>query len=214
MKMKNETPLLTVSSRPSLRKHAFYGILALVSLLGLGITQSARASFMVTVNQVGTDVVWTGSGAINWTGLTFVGSGSAGGGDIEPNVAGLQMGASGNIDQYDGITGLTSFGSGAFSSTNNSSGDFFGFLGNRVIDVPHNYVSGAPLSDSMTFSNATFASLGLAPGTYEWTWGTGMNADSFTLQIGPAGVPDTGSTLPLLSFALLGLAALRRKLRC
>ena len=28
------------------RKHAFYGILALVSLLELGITQSARASFM------------------------------------------------------------------------------------------------------------------------------------------------------------------------
>jgi len=28
------------------------------------------------------------------------------------------------------------------------------------------------------------------------------------------GVPDTGSTLPLLGFASLGLAALRRKLRC
>ena len=58
------------------------------------------------------------------------------------------------------------------------------------------------------------ASLGLTPGTYEWTWGTGMDADSFTLQIGPAGVPDTGSTLSLLSFASLGLVALRRKLRC
>jgi len=28
------------------RKHAFYGILALVSLLGLGITQSARANLI------------------------------------------------------------------------------------------------------------------------------------------------------------------------
>jgi hypothetical protein len=27
-------------------------------------------------------------------------------------------------------------------------------------------------------------------------------------------VPDAGSTLPLLSFALLGVAMLRRKLRC
>ena len=48
MKMKNETPLLTVPSRSSLRKHAFYGILALVSLLGLGITQSASASALYT----------------------------------------------------------------------------------------------------------------------------------------------------------------------
>jgi hypothetical protein len=31
---------------------------------------------------------------------------------------------------------------------------------------------------------------------------------------GPVSVPDAGSTLPLLSFALLGLVALRRKLRC
>ena len=30
----------------------------------------------------------------------------------------------------------------------------------------------------------------------------------------PAGVPDKGSTVSLLGFALLGLAALRRKLRC
>jgi len=30
----------------------------------------------------------------------------------------------------------------------------------------------------------------------------------------PAGVPDAGSTLSLLGFGLLGLAALRRKLRC
>jgi len=34
------------------------------------------------------------------------------------------------------------------------------------------------------------------------------------VSVNPAGVPDAGSTLPLLSFALLGLAALRRKLSC
>ena len=36
------------------------------------------------------------------------------------------------------------------------------------------------------------------------------------VSVNPAGVgvPDAGSTLPLLSFASLGLAALRRKLRC
>ena len=79
--------------------------------------------------------------------------------------------------------------------------------------MPQGYVSGGALSDSMTFNNATFASLGVTPGTYVWTWGTGAN-QNFTLQIGPAGVPDAGSTLSLLSFALLGVAVLRRKLGC
>ena len=80
--------------------------------------------------------------------------------------------------------------------------------------VPLNYVSGAALTNSMTFDNATFASLGVTPGTYEWTWGTGLPNQNFALIIGRAGVPDGGSTVSLLGFGLLGLAALRRKLSC
>jgi hypothetical protein len=34
------------------------------------------------------------------------------------------------------------------------------------------------------------------------------------VSVNVASVPDAGSTLPLLSFALLGVAVLRRKLRC
>ncbi len=34
------------------------------------------------------------------------------------------------------------------------------------------------------------------------------------VSVTPAGVPDAGSTLPLLGFASLGLVVLRRKLRC
>jgi hypothetical protein len=63
----------------------------------------------------------------------------------------------------------------------------------------------------MTFTGATFASLGLTPGTYEWTWGDGRN-QNFTLIIGQ--VPDGGTTVSLLGFALLGLVALRRRLGC
>ena len=37
--------------------------------------------------------------------------------------------------------------------------------------VPQGYVSGGALSDSMTYNNATFASLGLTLGTYVWSWG-------------------------------------------
>ena len=76
------------------------------------------------------------------------------------------------------------------------------------------YVSGAALSDSMTFNNATFASLGVTPGTYVWSWRHGLPNQNFTLIIVGAGVPDGRTTVSLLGLGLLGLAALRRKLRC
>jgi hypothetical protein len=79
--------------------------------------------------------------------------------------------------------------------------------------VPPGYVSGNALSDTSTYNGATFARLGVTPGTYVWAWGAGAN-QNFTLQIGAARVPDGGSTVSLLSFALLGLVALRRKLSC
>ena len=78
--------------------------------------------------------------------------------------------------------------------------------------MPQGYVSGAALSSSSTWNNAIFASLGVTPGTYVWRWGTGLENQNFTLIIGGAGVPDGGSTVSLLGFGLLGLAALRRKI--
>ena len=36
-----------------------------------------------------------------------------------------------------------------------------------------------------TYSGKTLATLGVTPGTYVWTWGTGAN-QNFTLQIPPA----------------------------
>jgi hypothetical protein len=90
-------------------------------------------------------------------------------------------------------------------ASNTGSGDFVGMQSVfGWLLVPQGYVSGAALSDSMTFNNATFASLGLTPGTYVWTWGAGAN-QNFTLIIGGAGVPDGGSTVFLLGCALLGL---------
>ena len=96
MKMKNETPLLTVPSRFSLKKYAFYGILALVSLLGLGITQSARA-YTVTLQQVGSNVVANGSGAINLTGLVHDGIYGAGSPALQANVGFMETGAQGLV---------------------------------------------------------------------------------------------------------------------
>ena len=108
-----------------------------------------------------------------------------------------------------------SFGSGGFFAPNTGSGDFVGIADSvGSLGVPTNYVSGAALMSSSTWNSATFASLGVIPGTYTWTWGTGLPNQNFTLIIGGAGVPDGGSTVSLLGFAFLGLVALRRKLGC
>jgi len=198
------------------KKHVYYGILAVVTLLGLGITQSARA-YNVTLQQVGANVVATGSGALDFTPLSFI--------NFVPAQA--QINASGGRiltgifengpleDLYGGsITGPTSFGSGTLTNASSATGFLVGIDGPLdQVFVPEGIFNTQDLSGTATWNNATFASLGLTPGTYEWTWGTGEN-QNFTLQIGPASVPDAGSTLSLLGFASLGLVALRRKLRC
>jgi len=189
-----------------------------IALTSLFCVQPAQA-YTITLEQVGSSVVANGSGAINLTGLTFDGSGEAGGSGIQANLAVIFMSpGSAVVDAYTGFTGPMSFGIGGFFENNSFSGDFFGFFGNEflppAIILPLGYVSGAALSNSMTFNNATFASLGVTPGTYVWTWGTGLPNQNFTLIIGGAGVPDGGTTVSLLGFALLGLAALRRKLSC
>jgi hypothetical protein len=169
----------------------------------------AAQGFTITLEQVGSNVVATGNGAINLTGLTFVTSGTLATNVIVPNLGIIQIGGNPNIDQYSGLTGPTSFGSGGTTLASSGSGDFVGLFGlDGLIDVPHGYVSGAALSDSMTFNSATFASLGVTPGTYVWTWGNGEN-QNFTLV---AAVPEP-STLALLAVtAGLGfIAYLRRR---
>ena len=74
--------------------------------------------------------------------------------------------------------------------------------------MPFHYVSGSLLSTTDTYSSATFSILGLTPGNYTWTWGTGADADSLTVQIGPAatGVPEPPTSVLAVIGAMTGLA--------
>ena len=173
----------------------------------------AEAGYTVTLQQVGLDVVATGSGAINLTGLIFAGYASRFNPDIVPGVWNNGFGdiagaivtgpTIASVDSYHlEPSGPTSFGSGGLTPASSGSGDMVGTGADcsgsdcdRFLSVPRGYVSGTFLSNSATWSGKTFATLGVTPGTYVWTWGTGAN-QNFTLEIPPTPGPPVISTSP------------------
>src|SRR5438874_1235454 len=147
----------------------------LASLLSV---RPAQAGYAVTLRQVGPDVVATGSGAIDLTGLTL-----------------HELPFFNHARFYSGRTiGPTSFGGFPLSiPPSSSSGDRVRIAATGIYEfslfVPTGYVSGTFLSGSVTYSGNTLASLGVTPaslgvtpGTYVWKWGSGAN-QNFTLQI-------------------------------
>jgi hypothetical protein len=193
------------------RKLILFGI-AVTSLFSVRPAQA----FTVTLKQVGSNVVATGSGAIDVRGLSH--SGQPGGSQpyIKAEEGTIVTGPKGvPFDVYSGKAGPHGLGSGATVLADTGSGDSVGinsFSGEFL--VPQGYVSNNALSSSATWNNKTFASLGVTPGTYKWTWGTGAN-ENFTVFIpGPAW---SWSWLPwFIGVVLLGSillwAARRRKL--
>ena len=183
----------------------------------------AEAGYTVTLQQVGPDVVATGSGVLDLTGLYRNtssilfnpviaaglhddGWGGFFGGEI---VTGPTLSSA---DSYDGmISGPASFGSGG-GLASSGSGDIVGTAADcyedgsgcdRWLIVRRGYVSGTFLSNSATYSGKTFATLGVTPGTYVWTWGNGAN-QNFTLQIPvPPPPPITGPPVAITNPATL-----------
>jgi hypothetical protein len=147
--------------------------------------------YVVTLEQVGSDVVATGSGSIDLRGLEITGSVDVHA-SIEPYLAEILTGpapsnVSANTYAPISFNGPSSFGSGGGTSANIGSGDEVGIAvsgasSGPVIFVPFTYASDTPLSDSATYDNTTLASLGVTPGIYKWTWGTGAD-QSITLGV-------------------------------
>ena len=187
-----------------------WGVAALVS------SMTAQAAYTVTLNQVGADVVATGSGSFNLAGVPTV-SPSIGAG-VSPSTTGMVLGATAPIAVYVlPVSGPTAFGPGAVAWASASAGPAVGINRNSgQVGVPVGYVNGSTLgTSSATWAGQTLAGMGAAPGTYVWTWGSGPTADSYTLIVGGASNIPTLSEWGAVSLAaalgLLGFATLRRR---
>jgi hypothetical protein len=175
------------------------GWLALSALAGT----PAGAAYVLNLTETETGVVGQGSGSINLSGLTKTSEGTLPG--AVRALAGLVIiGAQAEADQYSGqISGPSGFGAGdlislattgsgfiigVFGSANTPNGATF-FSPSDII-LPNDYISGADLGVSTAeWTGASFASLGINPGTYIWQWDTGSGTDSFTLNTVPVPGP-------------------------
>ena len=183
----------------------------------IGLSASAQAGYVVDLTQQGSDVVATGSGNIDLTGLASLFTIATLPAALDPAGAHINTGPTVYTvrDEYTGFTGPTSFGSGGSTLASSGTGDpvdLYGstaVLGVAFLGVPLGYVSDTPLSDSATYEGATFASLGVTPGRYEWTWGGGAD-QNFTIVV--EAVPESSTwAMMLLGFAGLGLAGYRAR---
>lgn len=194
-----------------------WGLMAFAVLLAPVAANATVMPYKVTIKQQGNNVVATESGAIDLAGLGYLFEDQTSPGMLP--VTGFLGSNATDVDDYLGFMGPTSFGSGGLSVWSSASGDDIGIGANEgpnfpsVLFVPHGYSSGTVLSGSLTWNNASFASLGVTRGTYTWTWGTGAE-QSFTLIIGnTVNAPEPGA-LGMFGLGVLMIGAfvgLRRR---
>ncbi|HZZ28456.1 MAG TPA: hypothetical protein VFE46_10685 [Pirellulales bacterium] len=102
------------------------------------------------------------------------------------------------------LTGPASFGT-VFPITpaSSGSGSLFMFsnpgFGSFVLAVPTSYTTDTAIIDSSTYTGKTLANLGLSPGTFTWTMGTGLTENTVTINVSSTPAPEPAS------FVLAGL---------
>ena len=142
----------------------------------------------ISIQEVGGNVVWTATGTLNVAGLTKSSTQVGGVGfDATNAIFGSGIGAS--ADVYTGsITKPAGFGTGGSAATSGT-GSYLSVQGvPAALWVPAGYTSGGAISNTTTYTGS-FTSLGLTPGTYIYSWGSGGNADTLTLSIGASPTP-------------------------
>ncbi len=202
----------------------YYAPILLFSFFTLA-AQPTNAAILLQVEQLGNDVVITGSGSANTTALTNEGIDNTWTNVLTDNqiAAGADAFSNGQVTLWSGIMGPASFGSDPTFSQNpdNGSSSLFGIVASNLtpspqIFLPQDYISGASLTGTSTFLSSSLSSLGFAPGsTFTWSWGSGGSADSLVLKVLSASPAQVPAPLPIAgaSLAFAQSRLLRRRLR-
>jgi hypothetical protein len=190
------------------RRGLYLARIALLASCAIAAT-SAQAKFVAIFEEIGSNVVEVGGGTFDVTDLTLGETGAISTPAVEPQLAFFDSGDNqAPVNTYLTVTTPTNFGTGARTNASSSSGDVVGISSLGLLNLPLGYVSGTPLSDTSTYLDATFASLGMTPGSYVYSWGSGDHADSLTLEI--VAVPESSTwAMMLLGFAGLSFACYR-----
>lgn len=172
------------------------------------------AAYTLTITQSGADVVATGSGSVDTRGLpSTVGTSQlavTSPGSAQIYIGGDASGPAAALTTYGPVTGPTAFGTTYFKVANAATGTRLGVAGGGGrVALPINYVSGSALGTSTaTWTATTLAALGLTEGTYVYTWGSGANADKFTVVIQTAPAPVATSVQPVPTLSAWAIALL------
>lgn len=182
-------------------------------LLYLAVMSSFLAEFAnadtvnVSVSEDAFGVEIEGSGSIDLTGLVFAATLDDSIFFVNPEEGAFGAGADGPIDVYEaGVAGtfdFTPFGSAGPTEVDAGTGDTFAlaFFGPPVLLLPEGYVSGDPLSFTVSFAGETLESLGID--ALPATTVIGTNDINLSLAEAPSAVP-LPAAMPML---LLGIAS-------
>lgn len=171
---------------------------------------NATAGLTVTIKQNGANVVAESSGGtINTTALAYS-STTSDLAEMRPMEPMLIIGT-GSFDIYQSANPPAVFGSGPSTFAASGAGPLIGADGLGNIGVPVGYNSGDLIAASTaTWTGTDFATLGITPGvTRTWTWGTGPDADFFTVTTVPE--PSAFMFLGLVSAGGIGASIMRKR---
>jgi hypothetical protein len=174
----------------------------------------SQAAVLINVAQVGSDVVFTSSGTLDLSGAQFLNSylywdtGITPGGNYWYYAQGTGFNV---VNGYRLSSSAGPFGTNtSYSRPTTNTVTNFGIVNNLSggpqLIISSTFESGSSVSGGMTFSGQTFTTLGLTPGTYDYS----LPNDKVTLIIAGQSVP-VPATIALLGLGLVGIGAARRK---